>query len=208
MVQHVSVIRNKNAFYDRHRIHLHGHWFKTIDLGLFSLFSALLFMRLFLMHWSFALQGLFPSLPKISSSRRERSCTTSEIMRVRSDVALFSFQGFILCPDSSSSSIQLPSLPLHHRHSMLTSEVNPSIGISTAGANPCKPKVLIAGAGLGGVTLAILLKKADIPFMILEKATEVKPMGNIRYASFFLFNVCSISLIILTRGHLSNTSNT
>lgn len=40
-----------------------------------------------------------------------------------------------------------------------------------------KPKVLISGAGLGGLTLAILLHKAKIPFLVLEKAYEVKPLG-------------------------------
>ncbi|KAG0349975.1 hypothetical protein BG005_010494 [Podila minutissima] len=41
-----------------------------------------------------------------------------------------------------------------------------------------KPKVLISGAGLGGLTLAILLHKAKIPFLVLEKAYEVKPLGS------------------------------
>lgn len=40
-----------------------------------------------------------------------------------------------------------------------------------------KPKVLISGAGLGGLTLAILLHKAKIPFLVFEKAYEVKPLG-------------------------------
>ncbi|KAF9212614.1 hypothetical protein BGZ59_006516 [Podila verticillata] len=41
-----------------------------------------------------------------------------------------------------------------------------------------KPKILISGAGLGGLTLAILLKKAKIPFLIFERAHEVKPLGS------------------------------
>ncbi|KAI9235731.1 MAG: hypothetical protein BYD32DRAFT_438096 [Podila humilis] len=41
-----------------------------------------------------------------------------------------------------------------------------------------KPKVLIVGAGLGGITLGILLERAGIPYMIFERAKEVKPLGS------------------------------
>ncbi|KAG0330270.1 hypothetical protein BG000_011765 [Podila horticola] len=40
--------------------------------------------------------------------------------------------------------------------------------------NMKKPKVLIVGAGLGGLTLAILLHKAKIPFELFERAHAVK----------------------------------
>ncbi|KAF9316722.1 hypothetical protein BG003_001633 [Podila horticola] len=40
-----------------------------------------------------------------------------------------------------------------------------------------KPKVLIVGAGLGGITLGILLERAGIPYEIFERAAEVKPLG-------------------------------
>ena len=41
-----------------------------------------------------------------------------------------------------------------------------------------RPKVLIVGGGLGGLTLGILLHKAGIPFEIYERVTEVKPFGK------------------------------
>ncbi|KAF9996748.1 hypothetical protein BGZ80_007174, partial [Entomortierella chlamydospora] len=44
--------------------------------------------------------------------------------------------------------------------------------------NPSNPKILIAGAGLGGLTLAILLEKASIDYEILERATVLKPLGS------------------------------
>ncbi|KAH7056121.1 hypothetical protein BKA57DRAFT_500473 [Linnemannia elongata] len=39
-----------------------------------------------------------------------------------------------------------------------------------------RPKVLIVGAGLAGLTLGMLLHKADIPFEIYERAAEIKPL--------------------------------
>ncbi|KAG0206211.1 hypothetical protein BGX28_002307 [Mortierella sp. GBA30] len=41
-----------------------------------------------------------------------------------------------------------------------------------------RPKVLIVGAGLGGVTLGILLEKAGVPYEIFERAATVKPLGS------------------------------
>lgn len=41
-----------------------------------------------------------------------------------------------------------------------------------------KPGVLISGGGIGGLTLAILLHKANIPFLVLERAKEIKPLGK------------------------------
>ncbi|KAG0088370.1 hypothetical protein BGZ93_010444 [Podila epicladia] len=41
-----------------------------------------------------------------------------------------------------------------------------------------KPSVLISGGGIGGLTLAPLLHKADVPFLVLERAKEIKPLGS------------------------------
>lgn len=41
-----------------------------------------------------------------------------------------------------------------------------------------RPKVLIVGAGLGGLTLGAILQKSDIPYDIFERASEVKPLGK------------------------------
>ncbi|KAG0282526.1 hypothetical protein BGZ96_000380 [Linnemannia gamsii] len=41
-----------------------------------------------------------------------------------------------------------------------------------------RPKVLIVGAGLGGLTLGAILQKTDIPYEIFERAPAVKPLGS------------------------------
>lgn len=40
------------------------------------------------------------------------------------------------------------------------------------------PRVLIAGAGLGGLFLGILLERAGIPYEIFERSAELKPLGK------------------------------
>ncbi|KAF8923108.1 hypothetical protein BGZ58_003345 [Dissophora ornata] len=40
------------------------------------------------------------------------------------------------------------------------------------------PKILIIGAGIGGVTLALLLEKASIDYEIYERARELKALGS------------------------------
>ncbi|KAF9278765.1 hypothetical protein BGZ88_000376 [Linnemannia elongata] len=40
------------------------------------------------------------------------------------------------------------------------------------------PKILIAGAGVGGLTLGAILQKSDIPYEIFERAPEIKPLGS------------------------------
>ncbi|KAG0002833.1 hypothetical protein BGZ80_005905, partial [Entomortierella chlamydospora] len=41
-----------------------------------------------------------------------------------------------------------------------------------------RPDVLIIGAGIAGLTLAILLEQINVPYQIFERATEVKPLGS------------------------------
>lgn len=45
-----------------------------------------------------------------------------------------------------------------------------------------KPKVLIVGAGIGGLFLANLLHKAKVPFTVVERAREVKNFGKVNLA--------------------------
>ncbi|KAG0033618.1 hypothetical protein BGZ81_007876 [Podila clonocystis] len=50
--------------------------------------------------------------------------------------------------------------------------------MSDTGSSFKRPKVLIVGAGLGGVVLGALLEKAGISFQIYERATAIKPLGS------------------------------
>ncbi|KAG9319573.1 hypothetical protein KVV02_001758 [Mortierella alpina] len=54
-----------------------------------------------------------------------------------------------------------------------------SMAPSRPAAKPSpKPRVIIVGAGIGGVTLAILLERAGIPYNVYERAAEIKPLGS------------------------------
>ncbi|KAG0354422.1 hypothetical protein BC939DRAFT_493329 [Gamsiella multidivaricata] len=49
----------------------------------------------------------------------------------------------------------------------------------TSNTQPKVPHVMIVGAGVSGLLFAILLKRANIPFDIYERAQTVKPLGAI-----------------------------
>lgn len=49
---------------------------------------------------------------------------------------------------------------------------------------PLEPRqfqVFIVGGGIAGLTLAILLHKANIPFLVFERAKLIKPLGEHRW---------------------------
>ncbi|KAG0069845.1 hypothetical protein BGZ90_000065 [Linnemannia elongata] len=73
-----------------------------------------------------------------------------------------------------------------------------------------RPKVLIVGAGLGGMTLGTLLHKAGIPFDIYERASEVKPLGSAMYfngTTANLFKQCGIYDEFVSSGKLVSAIN-
>ncbi|KAF8936834.1 hypothetical protein BGZ58_003639 [Dissophora ornata] len=41
-----------------------------------------------------------------------------------------------------------------------------------------KPRVLIVGAGLAGLMLALLLEKINIPYQVFERASKIRPLGS------------------------------
>jgi len=50
---------------------------------------------------------------------------------------------------------------------------------SASSTTPTRPRVLIVGAGLGGLTLGLLLEKAGIPYEIFERSPAIKPLGTL-----------------------------
>lgn len=58
----------------------------------------------------------------------------------------------------------------------------PSVGFKGSDLPPLvtddPPRVLIAGAGLGGLFLGIFLERAGIPYEIFERTSEIRPLGT------------------------------
>ncbi|KAG0350908.1 hypothetical protein BG005_009578 [Podila minutissima] len=75
----------------------------------------------------------------------------------------------------SESDLSISSRSGHFTLPWLTAE--PS-NTDNTDANDGKPKVLIVGAGIGGLALGILLMKAGVNFQIFERNSEVKPLGS------------------------------
>ncbi|KAF9083755.1 hypothetical protein BGX29_002911 [Mortierella sp. GBA35] len=70
-----------------------------------------------------------------------------------------------------------------------------------------KPKVLIVGAGIGGLTLGMILQKTDIPYEIFERAAEVKNLGagiTVRPNLTSLFKQCGIYEEFLAISNVMN----
>ncbi|KAG9062245.1 hypothetical protein KI688_006577 [Linnemannia hyalina] len=59
-------------------------------------------------------------------------------------------------------------------------EINPAVTFvhERSVMHAKRPKVLIVGAGLGGLALGMILEKSDTPYEIFERAPEVKPLGS------------------------------
>lgn len=90
-----------------------------------------------------------------------------------SPVVIHSSQFFSHSLSFQDSFTLLPHLSLYSFHNKKT--VMPDT--TTVDTNP-QPTVIIVGAGLGGLMLAALLERVDIPYLILERATSFKPLGN------------------------------
>ncbi|KAF9961493.1 hypothetical protein BGZ70_008267 [Mortierella alpina] len=59
------------------------------------------------------------------------------------------------------------------------SSASPSVEFTACvNPNPTKARVIIVGAGIGGLTLAALLERAGIEYQIFERAAMVKPLGS------------------------------
>ncbi|KAF9082690.1 hypothetical protein BGX29_003680, partial [Mortierella sp. GBA35] len=60
---------------------------------------------------------------------------------------------------------------------MEASNITHDSRLDTSSSQTKKPKVLIVGAGIGGLTLGMILQKSDIPYEIFERASEIKNLG-------------------------------
>ncbi|KAF9961312.1 hypothetical protein BGZ65_010952 [Modicella reniformis] len=66
------------------------------------------------------------------------------------------------------------------------------------------PKVIIAGAGLGGLTMALLLEKAGIDYKVLERSHVVRPLGSATGLGFNIMPLCEQLGILEDMKTISN----
>ncbi|KAF9280202.1 hypothetical protein BGZ74_002653, partial [Mortierella antarctica] len=89
----------------------------------------------------------------------------------------------------SASQLSIPDA-LHIKAEVYKSTAKPRAPLTAEDwANMKKHKVLIVGAGIGGLMLANLLQKGNIPFDIYERANEVKPLGSAMTLGCNVWNV-------------------
>lgn len=122
-------------------------------------------------------------------------------MSVSADQSSVSHFYFYDGMDGSESDLSLSSHSGHFTLPWLTKEAdNADDNDSTHNTSDGKPKVLIVGAGIGGLTLGILLLKAGVPFEIYERTKEeVKQLGRTTITNNATFSFDLRSLINVDR---------
>ncbi|KAF9912938.1 hypothetical protein EC991_007552 [Linnemannia zychae] len=56
--------------------------------------------------------------------------------------------------------------------------INPSPSTTTSESTPERLRVLIVGGGIGGLMLGLMLEQASIDYVILERSSEIRPLGS------------------------------
>ncbi|KAF8979484.1 hypothetical protein BGZ52_004854 [Haplosporangium bisporale] len=81
-------------------------------------------------------------------------------------------------PEAEIHAVVEPPVPTEAAVCLSTAKPKPPL-TEEEWANLEKPKVLIIGAGIGGLMLGNFLEKGGIPYAIYERAKEVKPLGSV-----------------------------
>ncbi|KAF9155700.1 hypothetical protein BG015_008931 [Linnemannia schmuckeri] len=56
--------------------------------------------------------------------------------------------------------------------------ISPPPSTSTSDSTPDRLRVLIVGGGIGGLMLGLMLERASIDYVILERSSEIRPLGS------------------------------